>query len=86
MKTYDNGQTDEVDVGVGGLNGAIEGVLVVGKDLPVVQVPLDVRLRQRLDLALEVQLVALLARRRLAEEGGLDASWVPNQQGMAVLS
>ena len=63
-----------MNVGIRRLDGPVERVLVRLRDELLAEVPGDFRLGQRLDLALEVEEVALLARRRLAEEGGLDAA------------
>ena len=51
-----------MDVGVGGLDGPVQRVLVVLVNLLVTQVPPDVGPWQGLYLALEVQPVALLPR------------------------
>ena len=72
--SYLNGQSDEVNVWIRRRDGPEELVLVRLRYELLAEVPGDLRLRQRLDLALEVQQVSLLARRRLAEEGGLDAA------------
>ena len=63
-----------MNVGVGGLDGPEELVLVRLLDEPLAEEPGDLGLGEGLDLALEVEEVALLARGGLAEEGGLDAA------------
>ena len=63
-----------MNVGVGRLDGPEELVLVRLLDEPLAEEPGDLGLGEGLDLALEVEEVALLARGGLAEEGGLDAA------------
>ena len=63
-----------MNVGIGRRDGTEELILVRFRDELLAEVPGDLGLGQRLDLALEVEQVPLLARRRLAEEGGLDAA------------
>ena len=48
------------------LDGPVEAVLVRLGDDPLAEVPLDLRPGQRLDLALEVQQVALLGGNSIA--------------------
>ena len=63
-----------MNVWVRRLDGPVERVLVRLRYELLAEVPRNFRPRQRLDLALEVEQAALLARRRLAEEGRLDAA------------
>ena len=72
---------DKVDVGVGLLHAPVEGVLarrLLEFRLP--QEPLDFRRRQGLNLALQVQLVPLLPRGRLAEKRRLDPAGNPREE------
>ena len=66
-----------MDVRVGGLDGPEEGVTGTLRHHLVVPQPRDLRGREGFDLALQMELVALLTGRRFAEESRLNAPGNP---------
>ena len=84
VATYGDGESDEVDVGILVGHVSREVVAVALRDLRVVPEPPDLGGREGLDLALQVELVALLPRARLAEEGGLDPALDPGRRNEQV--
>ena len=58
--THIDGESDKVNVGVGGLNGSVETILLSLLQSGLTQVPEYLGSGQRLDLTLQVQLLTLL--------------------------
>lgn len=77
MWTYQNGQANEMDVGIAVGHTTMERVSLIGEDFLVVSEPFDLRGRQSFDLALQMKFITLLTRGWLTKESGFDASRNP---------